>query len=381
MASIYIHIPFCEHKCIYCDFYSIAPSRSKDEHRSLLDNFLVALEKEIILRADIPCFKEPIETIFFGGGTPSLLRPSEIERLLNLIASRFTVQSNVEITLETNPGTVDKERLGSFKSAGINRISLGIQSFNDDELKFLTRIHTASEAKKCISDTFAVGIKNISFDLIFSLPGQTMDTWISNLKQAVEFEPTHISSYSLILEPQTPLFEMVKSGQVVPLEEELTAEMYEFTIEFLASHGYKQYEISNFAKESFKCRHNINYWNHTGYLGFGPSAHSFWQNERWWNVSDIGTYIRKISEHTFPLSGGEHLTNAQLIEEAIFLGLRSEGIDLENYRQRFMRDLLAEYKSTVTDLIKQGYASSDNGRFSLTAKGYVICDEICQSFR
>lgn len=381
MASIYIHIPFCEHKCIYCDFYSIAPSGSKEEYRSLMDNFLHSLETEIKLGADIRRFNEPIETIFFGGGTPSLLRPSEIEKLLNLIASIFTIQADAEITLETNPGTVNKEKLASLLSAGINRISIGIQSFNDEELRFLTRIHNSSEAKKCVKDTFAAGFENVGLDLIFSLPGQSMQTWESNLEQAVELGPTHISCYSLILEPQTPLFQMVQSKQVLPLDEDSEAEMYEFTIEFLASQGFKQYEISNFAKKNFKCRHNINYWNHSGYLGFGPSAHSFWKNERWWNVSDINTYIKKIDCHTAPLSGGEHLTDTQLIEEAIFLGLRSDGINLQNYRERFAQDLLTEHKSTVNDLIKQGYAKLDNGRFGLTTKGYVICDEICQSFR
>jgi oxygen-independent coproporphyrinogen-3 oxidase len=380
MASIYIHIPFCKHKCIYCDFYSLAPSIS-EEYSPLLDDFLHALEMEIRLRAEDLRFTEPIETIFFGGGTPSLLRPSEIEKILNLIASVFKIQSDAEITLETNPGTVNKAKLAAFRSAGINRISMGIQSFHSDELRFLTRIHTASEAKQCVQDTFAVGFENVSFDFIFSLPGQTMDAWKSNLNQAIELEPTHISCYSLIIEPQTPLFQMVQSKQVVPLDVNCEAEMYEFTIEFLASHSYMQYEISNFAKENFKCRHNINYWNHSGYLGFGPSAHSFWQNERWWNISDINTYIKKISERTFPLSGGEHLTETQLIEEAIFLGLRSDGVDLENYRRRFMQDFLIEHKSTITELIQQGYAQLGSGRFRLTTKGYVLCDEICQSFR
>ena len=348
MASLYLHIPFCEHKCIYCDFYSIALTESQGEHHMPISRFLPALEEEINLRAHDPRFQESIETIFFGGGTPSLLQPSELEKILNLLSSRFSIQADAEITLETNPGTVDTEKLNAFRSAGINRISIGIQSFYDDDLKFLTRIHTASEAKKCVRDASAAGFENISLDLIFSLPHQTLQRWKSNLEQAVELQPTHVACYSLIIRPGTPLFHMVKSNQVVPLGDDTDAELYECTIDFLTSRGYEQYEVSNFARTNFKCRHNLNYWNHSPYLGFRPSAHSFWKNERWWNISDITAYTKKLDEHTFPLDGGEHLTDIQLMEETIFLGLRSDGIDLEQFRRRFARDLLTEYAPTVS---------------------------------
>ena len=381
MASLYIHIPFCEHKCIYCDFYSITPSDSREKRHPLIGQFLSALETEIQLRAEDSRFRETFETIFFGGGTPSLLHPSEIEKILNLLASRFSIQTDAEITLETNPGTVDREKFSALRSAGINRISIGIQSFYDEDLRFLTRIHTASEAKKCVQDAYAAGFENVSFDLIFSLPNQTLQRWKSNLEQAIELQPTHISCYSLIIEPLTPLFHMVQTNQVVPLDTDSDAELYEFTIEFLTSHGYEQYEVSNFAKPNFKCLHNLNYWNHSNYLGFGPSAHSFWKNERWWNISDITAYIKRLDERTFPLSGGEHLTEAQLMEETILLGLRSDGIDLKQFRERFAHELLTEYESTVTELIEQGHAQLDGGRLRLTAKGYMVCDEICQSFR
>jgi oxygen-independent coproporphyrinogen-3 oxidase len=185
MASIYIHIPFCEHKCIYCDFYSIAPTESRVTDASLVNRFLAALESEIQLRAEDTRFHESVETIFFGGGTPSLLHPSEIENILNLLASRFSIQPNAEITLETNPGTVDKQKLKAFRSAGINRISTGIQSFYDDDLRFLTRIHTAAEAKQCVHDAYAAYFENVSVDLIFSLPHQTLKRWKSNLEQAI----------------------------------------------------------------------------------------------------------------------------------------------------------------------------------------------------
>ncbi|MCX6122608.1 MAG: radical SAM family heme chaperone HemW [Ignavibacteriales bacterium] len=380
MASLYLHIPFCEHKCIYCDFYSIVPAESGEAHTSLVSRFLSALGTEIHLRAEDKRFHESVETIFFGGGTPSLLHPSDIEKILNLLSSRFLIQKNAEITLETNPGTVNKQKLKAFQSAGINRISMGIQSFYDDDLRFLTRIHTASEAKQCVIDAYAAGFKNVSFDLIFSLPHQSLQRWKSNLEQAMELQPTHISCYSLIVESGTPLFNMVQSKQVTLLDTDSDAELYEMTIDFLTSHGFEQYEVSNFAKPNFKCRHNINYWNHSNYLSFGPSAHSFWEHERWWNVSNIAAYIEQLSTRTLPLSGGEHLSESKLMEESIFLGLRSEGIDFKKFHRRFARDLQAENSSIISELIQQGRARMEDGLFRLTAKGYLVCDEICQSF-
>jgi oxygen-independent coproporphyrinogen-3 oxidase len=387
LASLYLHIPFCEHKCIYCDFYSIVPAEKKTGEQSQKELFLSALKNEIELRAEDQRFQEPYETIFFGGGTPSLLHPSDIEKILGILSFRFTIQPDAEITLETNPGTVDKNKLQAFRSAGINRISLGIQSFHDEDLKFLTRIHTSSEAKQCIEDCYSTGFENVSLDLIFSLPYQTLEKWKSNLEQAVEFHPGHISCYSLIIEPETPLFDMIQSNQVTPIDSELDAELYEFTIDFLTSQGYEQYEVSNFTrpamadKPNFKCRHNLNYWNHSNYLSFGPSAHSFWKNERWWNISDFTAYVKQLCEHTLPISGGEHLTDVQFMEEFIFLGLRSEGIDFEQFRQRFSHDISVENAPIISELIQQENARMENGRFRLTAKGYLICDEICQKFR
>ena len=380
MASLYLHIPFCEHKCIYCDFYSIAPAEPGETHTPQIGGFLSALDTEIRLRAEDARFREPVETIFFGGGTPSLLHPSEIEKILSLLTSRFSIDPRAEITLETNPGTVDKQKLQAFHSAGINRISMGIQSFHDDDLKFLTRIHTSSEAKQCVIDAYAAGFENVSFDLIFSLPLQSLQRWKSNLDQAIELQPAHISCYSLMVEPGTPLFSMVQSNQVTPLDNEHDAELYEWTMDFLTSHGFEQYEVSNFAKPDYKCRHNINYWNHSNYLSFGPSAHSFWKNERWWNGSNISAYIEQLQNQRLPVSGGEHLSKTTLMEEAIFLGLRSEGIDLDKFRLRFTSDLTAENSHVLSDLIHKGLARMDGRKLRLTAKGYLVCDEICQSF-
>lgn len=346
----------------------------------MMEHFLAALEMEIMLRVNDSRFQVPYETIFIGGGTPSLLSPSRIQAILNQLSSKFSIQK-AEITLETNPGTVDLEKLKAFRAAGVNRISIGIQSFHDDDLRFLTRIHTAVEAKQSITDAFSAGFHNVGVDLIFSLPNQTLGKWRNILEQAVTLSPTHISCYSLIVEPDTPLFQMIQSKQVIPVDSEHDAELYEFTIEFLASHGYIQYEVSNFAKAGFQCQHNLNYWNHTNYLGFGPSAHSFWGNERWWNISDVSIYIEQLNKQILPLSGGEHLTEQQLKEEAIFLGLRSGGIDLEQFRQRFGYDLISVYQPSIDELVQRGQARLDSNRLQLTAKGYMVCDEILQSFR
>ncbi len=376
MPSLYLHIPFCEHKCIYCDFYSIAPKETPERYDALVNRFLEALKREIVLRAEEPLFQSSYETIFFGGGTPSLLSPSSIEEILNLLADKFSIEANAEITLETNPGTVDLEKLKAFRSAGVNRISIGIQSFHDDDLKFLSRIHSAQHAKECVRNAFRAGFENVSFDLIFALPSQTLERWKSNLEQAVELEPAHLSCYSLIVEPGTPLARMVQTKQVTTLSTERDAELYEFTIDFLSQHGYEQYEVSNFAKPGFKSRHNSNYWNHSSYLGFGPSAHSFWDSTRWWNVANIVEYRARLERGILPVAGEEILAEAELMEEAIFLGLRSEGIDVASFRKRYQRDLLQERRQKVDELINANLVIQNGDKFRLTPKGYVLCDEI-----
>lgn len=387
MASLYIHIPFCEHKCIYCDFYSVAPNESASRSELPTRRFVEMLLKEIDLRAGENRFQVPYETVFLGGGTPSLLSPDELKVILARVSASFQIESGAEITVETNPGTVDRKKLDAFRGLGINRLSIGIQSFHEDDLKFLTRIHSAEQAKICVRDAHQAGFENVSVDLMFSLPSQTKERWLSNLGQAVALEPSHISCYSLIVEPNTPLAKMVESKQISLLSTEDDASLYETTIGFLAEHGFEQYEVSNFSKPGLKSRHNSNYWNHTNYLGFGPSAHSFWNsgdNEspvRWWNVASIVGYFDKLDQGVLPVSGREHLTVDQLVEEEIFLGLRSEGIDIAGFRTRYGKNLLDEHHSRVNDLIENRMAFVRDGKLRLTPKGYVVCDEICASLR
>jgi oxygen-independent coproporphyrinogen-3 oxidase len=387
VASLYLHIPFCEHKCIYCDFYSIAPGAGLLRSELPTGRFLDALKKEIELRAAANNFGRLYETLFFGGGTPSLLTSRDLGGIMEHLAGHFSVAPNAEITVETNPGTVNRQKLQEFRSLGINRLSIGVQSFHNDDLRFLTRIHSSEEAKRCVHDAFASGFENVSIDLIFSLPSQTTERWISTLDQAMELNPTHISCYSLIVEANTPLFRMVESKQVSLLSAETDAELYEITIAYLTGRGYEQYEVSNFAKPGFKSRHNKSYWDHTDYLGFGPSAHSFLTRgqhsngpERSWNVSNLSDYCSKLELGQLPVIGMEHLTVNQLVEEEIFLGLRSEGIDLARFRKLFGKDLMAENELKVKDLLETSLAVVEHGKFRLTAKGYPLCDEICASF-
>ena len=370
MPGIYFHIPFCEHKCIYCDFYSI-------ETLDPVDEFLAALRREI---KEHPSSGSPEEftTIFFGGGTPSLLEPRVIGELIGLVTKTFRIAAGAEVTLEANPGTVDLNKLKGYRDAGVNRLSFGIQSFHEDDLRFLTRIHSSGQAIQGVRMAREAGFGNVSLDLIFALPGQTMSRWEQNLRQAVGLEPGHISAYSLIVEPKTPLFEMVKTRQVSTLPVETEAEQYEFTMQFLHAAGYEHYEVSNYARPGFQSKHNSGYWNHSNYIGFGPSAHSFSGNRRWWNTRSVRAYCDALASGKSPVAGSETLTKTQLLDEAVMLGLRGEGLDLAALRARYGVNLHERKSLELQDCITGGLAILDGETLRLTDKGYLLCDEICE---
>jgi oxygen-independent coproporphyrinogen-3 oxidase len=368
MSSLYLHIPFCEHKCIYCDFYSI-------ESLDPMKAFLRALHAEIALQAGLGV-GETFGTIFFGGGTPSLLSPEELGAILLDLRTAFDVAPDAEITLEANPGTVDGAKLAAYRDLGINRLSFGVQSFHDDELKFLTRIHSADQARAAVRLARESGFEDLSVDLIFALPGQTMERWMANLRAALELDPTHISAYSLIVEAGTPLHRMVTAKLVSPLPLETEAVMYERTMELLGAAGFEHYEVSNYARPGRRSRHNSNYWNHAHYLGFGPSAHSFQHGRRWWNVANVSTYCDKLGRGTLPLAGEETLTTDELFDEAVMLGLRSDGIDLGRLRAHHGVDLLAGSALTIEQMVGERLALLEGERLRLTDKGYLLCDAI-----
>lgn len=378
MAGLYFHIPFCDHKCIYCDFYSLPPLGDLQEDESRVGRFLDHLEREIDLRSD-DFAGQTVDTVFFGGGTPSLLRASDLARLLDMVRDRAVISPDAEITLESNPGTVHRTLLREFRGIGVNRLSIGVQSFHDEELRFLTRIHSAALAAETIELAHEAGFANVNVDLMFGLPGQTPERWRSTLERAVRLGPAHLSCYSLTVEPHTVLAKLVASRQVVPVSHELDADLYEQTARLLAAHGYEQYEVSNFAKPGHRCRHNLTYWHHQEYLGFGPSAHSFLGGRRWWNVRSLIAYGEAIEGGKRPLAGEETLSPDQLLVEEIFLGLRSTGIDLDGLRNRHAMRIPKGFEEKVGKLVSSNLASTDGHRLWLTTKGYMMCDELCAS--
>ena len=372
MSSLYVHIPFCQRKCVYCDFYSI-------ETVSLMETFLDALDTEIALVGPVG-EGVSFDTLFFGGGTPSLLAPSELERVMRSLRSAFAIRGDAEITLETNPGTVSLEKLRQYRSLGVNRLSIGIQSFDEHELRFLGRIHDAGEASRCVGLAREAGYGNVSVDLIYSLPGQTTGEWERTLAQALALGPDHVSAYSLIVEDDTPLARMVSAKLVSPNPVEAEAVLYEQTMAVMERAGFEHYEVSSYARPGFRSLHNSAYWSHAGYLGFGPSAHSFWapgkgvRQLRWANVPVLKRYCDSLRNGELPIAMREEMTRAQLCNERIFLGLRSSGVDLRRLGDEF--GLPADRLALAGALVEDGAAVMDRGTLRLTARGYMLCDEI-----
>ncbi len=315
MAGIYVHVPFCRRACHYCDFHFTTNLKNSD---LLVD----AILKEIELRKNY-LQSEKIETIYFGGGTPSLLATTDIERILKRIHDAQSVADEIELTLEANPEDLSLEKLFELKQIGINRLSLGTQSFIDSELKWMNRMHTAEQAVESIKNAQDIGFNNISIDLIFGLPEQTEQDWELNLKTAIGLDIQHISSYSLTVEPKTVLHNRIKKGQQKTPDEHSSARFFEMNMEFLPANEFEHYEISNFAKEGFISKHNSSYWLGKKYLGLGPSAHSFNGAEREWNVRSNGAFMQKIGSGE-PFSESEKLSVKDRINEQIMIGLRTK---------------------------------------------------------
>ena len=371
-SALYIHIPFCDHKCIYCDFYSIITSDN-------VQSFLTALKKEIEYFSKLYSKDRIFTSIFFGGGTPSLMEPEYLEEILHHLNKYFPIDAEAEITMETNPGTVDKAKLKQFKEAGINRISIGIQSFDEEELKFLTRIHDKQTAIQTVCNAAEVGFENISVDLIFNLPNQTKEKWINNLETAIQLPIKHLSAYSLILERGTILNKMVLDNKVKMQDDDYDADLYETTIAFLISKGFYQYEVSNFTKPGFECVHNNAYWRYRDYLSFGTSAHSFVDGKRWWNYSSLKKYISEIELNNHAIMNSEIISKDQMHDEYVMLALRSSGLDLDDYRKRFSDDWIKKNYAYFKLLENEHHLSIDNNWIKLTAKGYAVCDEILKN--
>jgi oxygen-independent coproporphyrinogen-3 oxidase len=374
-AGIYVHIPFCQSKCGYCDFYS-----STD--LNLRSKFLQALSREITLYARQPEFQTEYDTIYLGGGTPSLLTLQEIEYILTQIMKYFTVQPEAEITLEANPGTLNRDKLQGLRNLGINRISIGVQSFIEAELKTLGRIHTVHQAEFMLDQARETGYAEISVDLIFALPGQTLATWKHSLARALSFQPEHLSAYNLIIEAGTPFYQLQQSKSLQFLNPEQEADYFTRTENTMQESGYIHYEVSNYARsEHHLARHNFKYWQHTPYLSFGPSAHSFWPYRRWKNHNSITDYLNRLQQNILPVDFEEQLTPEQVVAEHILLSLRTyRGIDLYQFKQNFRYDFPHRYRRQIDALTGNKLAILDRQHFKLTSRGMLLCDEILPQF-
>jgi oxygen-independent coproporphyrinogen-3 oxidase len=319
-----------------------------------------------------------IDTVYFGGGTPSLLKPEQVQQILDAVNSRFEISKSAEITMEMNPATVTPQSLAGYRSIGVNRASFGVQTFNDRHLKLLARGHDANDARQTFKMLRDAGFDNISFDLIAGLPGQTMDDWKRNLGEAISMEPEHLSLYLLEIHEGTPLAEQVRSGRRPLPDTELAAEMYELMLDRLADACYEQYEISNFSKSGFESRHNTKYWRLDPVFGFGVSAHSFDGFQRYSNARDTNEYVSRIDSYGVAESSRETIDRAS---ESAFLGLRlNEGIDLDEYKKQYGFDLIEKYRNELERIEDAGLVELTEDRLRLTRKGMLYSNEVFEIF-
>lgn len=365
-AGLYVHIPFCLTKCPYCDFFSITDL-------SLVDDFLDALAREASLYSDR---FHRFDTLYIGGGTPSILSPHQMSRLLSSLRLCFQFDPSCEVTVEVNPDDASPERFQALAAEGVNRLSIGVQSFRDKDLAFLKRRHNVTAARRAIEGAVGAGFENLSIDLMYPLPGQTKRTWLKSLGQALSYPINHLSCYQLTIEERTPFGQMRKEGKLKTAGEGRESEFFLLTSRFLEEQGFIHYEVSNYARAtgapcSFS-RHNTKYWTHAPYLGLGPAAHSFdGQRTRWWNPRSVQEYCESLKEGRYPTTGHEDLTDDQLCLERLYLGFRTKmGVsrnDIENSENS---------GQTLLDLIDAGILEIVEDRVVPTRKGYLIADHL-----
>lgn len=340
-----------------------------------MQRFVPALKKELTLAvAELSRF----DTVYLGGGTPSLLKADLIDEIIATAYRLFPIMPAAEITIEVNPGTVTVAELRNYRNVGVNRINIGVQSFQDKNLKFLGRIHTAQEAFKAFKMARSAGFDNIGLDLIYAIPGQTRTSWLRDMEAVIALEPEHLSAYTLTYESGTAIYANLEAKRFTPLSDRSVAEMIETTVSYLTGQGYIHYEISNFARSNeTRSKHNQKYWSHIPYIGFGPSAHSFVGNKRSWNYSDTERYIAEVESGVLPLEGQEILTEEQRLIETIYLGLRkSEGIDLNRFQAVFGKAQFAKLDAIIEPLRKKGYIADTPGRWVLSPEGMLMHESI-----
>ena len=367
-AGLYIHFPFCLSKCGYCSFYSISSIH-------LIPEFVKTVSREMAFYENS---FQSFDTIYIGGGTPSLLSIQQIDDILKSANDIFDIDRQTEITMEVNPGDVSFEYFQQLRKRGINRLNIGIQSFNDSLLKFLGRRHSAEESIAAVEGARQAGFDNIGIDLIYGVYGQDMKIWRETLNKALSFFPEHLSCYQLSLEGKTPLYKQYRKESLqLPAENE-ALDFFITTSKTLTDAGYIHYEVSNFARtDSLKSRHNMKYWRHAPYLGLGPAAHSFLDSMRWWNKADIKAYLNAVGEGKKPVDKSESLSMEQLALESLFLSMRTkDGIHLQQYKNRFGTDILVDKKQVIDELMKSGLLELKDGSLKPTLDGMAVADSL-----
>ncbi|MEQ1796324.1 MAG: radical SAM family heme chaperone HemW [Lacibacter sp.] len=370
MAGIYIHIPFCRQACHYCNFHFSTSLRYKNE-------FVTALLKEIELQSSNNYLdNRVIETIYFGGGTPSLLSNEEVNTILNKLQEQFVVSPGAEITLEANPDDVTDEKLAGWKVAGINRLSIGIQSLFDEDLQWMNRAHTANDAKQVIQKARNAGFDNFTVDLIYGTPGLIDDKWKQNMDWVLQQNITHLSCYALTVEEKTPLDKQIRLHQKVDIDPEQQSRQFLLLMEAMKQAGFEHYEISNFAKPGHRSKHNSSYWHGTHYLGLGPSAHSFNGNSRQWNVANNQQYIQSLQQNSIPFEK-EELSSVQQLNEYIMTSLRlMEGCDLNFIKEKFGEEKAAQLEAESIAFVNKNWLMEANNHLILTGEGKLFADRI-----
>lgn len=368
MAGLYIHIPFCAKRCLYCDFFSNTEMKFKEP-------YLDAIIREMELRKEY-IGGEPVETIYFGGGTPSQLQVADFERIFEAAARLFDISNCKEVTLEANPDDMTPEYVSALRSLPFNRVSMGVQSFQEKDLRFLNRRHDRSQALRAVALCKENGIGNISIDLIYGLPGQTLDEWISNLDEAIRLDIPHISAYHLIYEEGTALYKLMEAGKIAPAEEELSVSLFSTLIYKLTEAGYLHYEISNFARPGYISQHNSSYWTGQKYLGIGPSAHSYDGESRQWNISSLPLYLKGVASG-HPDVELEELDLNTRYNDYIITGLRTMwGIRLPEIKEQFGEEKQTYLEHQAAAYLRKGLLIRKNDRLTLSKEGIFISDGI-----
>jgi len=367
MAGIYIHIPFCKKACHYCNFHFSTSNR-------LQQDFVAALLQEIELRKTY--ITEPVSTIYFGGGTPSILPSIDIKRILTKIAEECKVDEGIEITLEANPDDITKEKLQEWRECGINRLSIGIQSFFEEDLAWMNRAHNAHQAAHCIQLAHNAGFYNLTIDLIYGTPTLSDENWKKNVDTAIALNIPHLSCYALTVEPKTALDKLIQQNKLANVDNEKQARHFELLMTWMKDAGYEHYEISNFAKPGFRSKHNSSYWQGKPYLGLGPSAHSFNGYSRQWNIANNALYIQSISKSEVPAEE-EILTKEQRLNEYIMTSLRTmEGISLYKVLEDFGEDKYRTILKTASSHLQHNHLTLENDHLITTAEGKLLADGI-----